>query len=78
MRRRQWIVRRTMQQDPDGQRRWDRAYQALLTWSSAASVDEAPGAEVRDPPSVEVHDENCPIHASRRSVRRKPRPWSSN
>src|SRR3954449_4397469 len=28
----QWIVRRTMQPAPGGQRRWDRAYQEVLAW----------------------------------------------
>ena len=35
--RRQWMVRRTMQPSPDGRRRWDRAYQELLTWTGAGS-----------------------------------------
>ena len=29
----QWIVRRTMQPEPDGRRRWDRAYQDVLSWT---------------------------------------------
>src|SRR4051794_31736240 len=28
-----WTVRRTMRPDPDGRRRWDRAYQEVLTWT---------------------------------------------
>ena len=28
----QWSVRRTMQPTPEGQRRWDRAYQEVLAW----------------------------------------------
>ena len=57
--RREWIVRRTMQQDPDGQHRWDRAYQELLTWTSVGLGDEAPAAAVQEPPHQEVNPENC-------------------
>ena len=37
----QWIVRRTMQPDPDGQRRWDRAYQEVLAWTKEMAVASA-------------------------------------
>ena len=45
----QWIVRRTTQPDPDGQRRWDRAYQQVLAWTkemavASASALRGPGA----------------------------------
>ncbi len=33
--RRTWQVRRTWKQEPDGQRRWDRAYRLLLEWAVA-------------------------------------------
>src|SRR3954471_8550240 len=44
-----WTVRRTMQPDPDGRRRWDRAYQEVLTWTEGladepAGVSPDPGA----------------------------------
>ena len=29
-----WRVRRELQGSPDGQRRWDRAYQLLLEWTA--------------------------------------------
>ena len=29
----QWTVRRTMRPTPEGQRRWDRAYQEVLAWT---------------------------------------------
>ena len=32
----QWIVRRTMRPTPEGQRRWDRAYQEVLAWTEGA------------------------------------------
>jgi hypothetical protein len=45
----QWMVRRTMQPAPEGQRRWDRAYQEVLTWreertDKAVGVARGPGA----------------------------------
>jgi hypothetical protein len=61
--RRQWIVRRTTQQEPDGQRRWDRAYQEMLSWTGDGLVDEARGGAVQEPPHLEVKDESsrlCP------------------
>src|SRR3954469_14094216 len=44
-----WTVRRTMRPDPDGRRRWDRAYQEVLTWTEGpadepAGVSPGPGA----------------------------------
>jgi hypothetical protein len=48
--RRQWIVRRTTQQEPDGQRRWDRAYQEMLSWTSDGFADAARGGAVQEPP----------------------------
>ena len=33
--KRQWHVRRQVVAHPDGQRRWDQAYQALLRWTWA-------------------------------------------
>ena len=31
--KRDWHIRRELLATPDGQRRWDRAYQDLLTWT---------------------------------------------
>src|SRR3954452_24697000 len=44
-----WTVRRTMQPDPYGRVRWDRAYQEVLTWTEGpadepAGVSPDPGA----------------------------------
>ena len=33
---REWRVRRVLQPHPDGQRRWERAYQQLLAWAQEA------------------------------------------
>src|SRR5438309_12124112 len=61
--RRQWIVCRTRQPEPDGQRRWDRAYQELLAWTHAGSHDEQRDAAVPEPSDLEVKSESgslCP------------------
>lgn len=45
----QWIVRRTTRPDPDGQRRWDRAYLEVLAWTEQQSSSPAgvPAGELR-------------------------------
>ena len=43
-----WTIRRNLRSDPDGQRRWDRAYQRLMSWT-AASEPPVP----RQPPRPE-------------------------
>ena len=45
----QWTVRRTMRPTPEGQRRWDRAYQEVLAWTDGpadgpAGASRGPGA----------------------------------
>lgn len=46
--RHQWRLRRTFQEHPDGQRRWDRAYQLLLQWAQAPDTAAAePGVSRR-------------------------------
>ena len=42
--KRQWRVRRQTCALPDGQRRWDRAYQTLLAWT--ATRPSPPGARL--------------------------------
>ena len=60
--RRQWTVRRSTQQDPDGQRRWDRAYQHLLAWTTQQPVEEAHEKKCScQPPSLEVNHESCAV-----------------
>jgi hypothetical protein len=56
---RQWQKRRRLVAQPDGQRRWDRAFQALLQWS-------APEAGALKPPGIpiqEVDDESGSVCA---------------
>jgi hypothetical protein len=36
--KRQWHIRRQSVPTPDGQQRWDRAYQALLLWSALPTL----------------------------------------
>lgn len=41
----QWTVRRTMRPAPEGQHRWDRAYQEVLAWmEELADVSRGPRA----------------------------------
>ena len=42
--KRQWRVRREAVERPDGSQRWDRAFQAILSWSLANEQARAPGA----------------------------------
>ena len=37
--KRQWRIRRQASPKPDGQQRWDRAYQLLLQWSQVPPVN---------------------------------------
>ncbi len=37
--KRQWCIHRTEAVRPDGQQRWDRAYQLLLDWARAQPAD---------------------------------------
>ncbi len=52
---REWQVRRGLQPHPDGQRRWDRAYQQLMAWTRPQSVAVLAGLE---PPAREVGHED--------------------
>jgi hypothetical protein len=47
--RRQWRLRRQTHPAPDGQRRWNQAYQLLVGWSTA---DEPPRAAPTAPASL--------------------------
>src|SRR5918911_3625478 len=42
-----WIVRRATRPDPDGQRRWDRAYLAVLAWTEVPAGVAAGGSHGR-------------------------------
>jgi hypothetical protein len=41
--KRGWRVRRAVVEHPDGQRRWDQAYQLLLRWTMAATPSQEEG-----------------------------------
>ncbi|MDP9312096.1 MAG: hypothetical protein M3R24_14630 [Chloroflexota bacterium] len=45
---RTWQVHRDAIVHPDGQRRWDRAYQLLLSWADEHSVAQAPADDQED------------------------------
>ena len=46
-----WVVRRQCQAVPDGERRWDLAYQSILLW--AVAVHQEPQSEPVDAPKAE-------------------------
>ena len=46
--KRDWRIRRELLATPDGQRRWDRAYQALLTWTCPGGAAQTLGADGRE------------------------------
>lgn len=68
--RRQWAVRRSERPAPDGQHRWDRAYQHLLAWATRQPVEEAHGSLPCRPPPPEGNHES-------RSIREGLYPTSS-
>jgi uncharacterized protein (UPF0548 family) len=49
--KRQWNIRRQTTALPDGQQRWDQAYQLLLEWARRAT-------DTQSPPDEETHDAN--------------------
>ena len=51
--RRHWRLRREVLAAPGGQQRWDRAYQALLSWTEPATVAPIPATNA---PRVGAHE----------------------
>jgi uncharacterized protein (UPF0548 family) len=47
--KRQWNIRRQTTAVPDGQQRWDQAYQMLMEWTRCTTATETP-------PEQEKHD----------------------
>lgn len=43
--KRRWQIQQSLQTTPDGQQRWDRAYQALLRWTEPAAVNSVTTSE---------------------------------
>ena len=52
---RTWQIRRETVAHPDGQRRWDRAYQLLLRWAADSVAAPAPTI------AQEETDAHCPV-----------------
>ncbi len=48
----QWRLHRQLEPMPDGQQRWDRAYQQILRWSSTASMPNQSAASSTQPEGV--------------------------
>ena len=62
--KRAWRVRRTVQQLPDGQHRWDRAYQLLLRWERDADIERMAHHATLGCPMQEVRDESSAVCTS--------------
>ncbi len=60
--RRNWTVQRAGQAHPDGPRRWDRAYQRLLTAAPPQPTTPEPGVP-RHPSQPEVAHEGGTVRA---------------
>ena len=52
----QWRTRRQTLPQPDGQRRWDRAYQLLLEWTTPSETAQTTNATADPPTSPAVAD----------------------
>lgn len=59
--KRSWTVRRTVQDLPNGEQRWDRAYQILLRWAQDAHIDRAANAVTPADLAQEVSDESSDL-----------------
>ena len=57
-----WQIRRQLTPYPDGQQRWDRAYQHLLRWTSRESPTTNPASAIPNPtPEVDhANSHLCP------------------
>jgi SLT domain-containing protein len=52
-----WQVRRETVTHPDGQRRWDRAYQLLLRWAADTATAQTFSSDQEEP---DAHCSLCP------------------
>ena len=59
--KRHWIKRRQLQPQPDGEQRWDRAYQYLLQWSQETKPIQATNSNNNCGWSQEVDHENSRV-----------------
>jgi hypothetical protein len=57
-----WRLHRQPTARPDGQQRWDRAYQLLFQWSQP-TVSPAPFPCLQRMPELEDSDDYCPVRA---------------
>jgi hypothetical protein len=57
----QWIIRRTARPDANGQRRWDQAYQRVMTWME--EMVDAPAGVSRGLVVQEGDHEGGPLRA---------------
>jgi hypothetical protein len=61
--KRQWSICRQVKEEPDGQRRWDRAYQLLLQWTKPIEMEQWPIAVSALNLMQEVYDESSSVCA---------------
>lgn len=59
--KRSWTVRRTVQELPNGEQRWDRAYQLLLRWAQDATIERTAHAVTPSDLTQEVSDESSDL-----------------
>ena len=59
--RRSLTVRRTVQELPNGEHRWDRAYQLLLRWAQDAHIERAARDVAPADLTQEVSDESSGV-----------------
>jgi hypothetical protein len=60
--KRSWTIRRTVQELPNGEQRWDRAYQLLLRWNQETETTRAVQTPVDH--RQEGRDESSTVRAS--------------
>lgn len=56
--KRSWKVRRQLQGCPDGQQRWDRAFQHVLRWAQPSEAETTLQADIRFEAGQEVDNES--------------------
>jgi hypothetical protein len=61
--KRQWRTRRQTLPQSDGQRRWDRAYQLLLEWTTPREIAMATADPSAVPPVAALHSNQEVEHA---------------
>ncbi len=64
----QWQLRRSLVAVPDGQQRWDRAYQSLLAWSQLSQRPKQPPEVQHVPEAQDVQVQEQEVAYARSGV----------